>query len=60
MSLSHLTFADPNFNWSGDRLIFCLHENTVEAMSHIKDAEALSYLLNLPPIYPPQPGTGPE
>ncbi len=45
---------DPNFNWSGDRLYFALYENTVEVMNRPKDAEALSYLLGLPPIYPPQ------
>lgn len=45
---------DPNFDWSGDRLFFSLYENTVEVMNRPKDAEALSYLLGLPPIYPPQ------
>lgn len=44
---------DPNFNWSSEVIMFSLYENTVEIMHRPKDAEALSYLLNLPPIYPP-------
>lgn len=45
---------DPNFAWSTESLYFSLYENTVEVMHRPKDAEALSYLLNLPPIYPPE------
>lgn len=44
---------DPNFAWSTHSLYFSVYENTVEVMHRPKDAEALSYLLNLPPIYPP-------
>lgn len=51
---------DPNFNWSSEVILFSLYENTVEIMHRPKDAEALSYLLNIPAIYPPQSGTGPE
>lgn len=51
---------DPNFDWSSDRLLFLVYENTVEVMNRPKDAQALSYLLSLPPIYPPQSGTEPE
>lgn len=51
---------DPNFDWSSDRLLFLVYENTVEVMNRPKDAQALSYLLSLPPIYPPKPGKDPE
>jgi hypothetical protein len=44
---------DPNDNWSTESLYFSVYENTVEIMNHPKDVEALSYLLPLPPIYPP-------
>jgi hypothetical protein len=45
---------DSNFAWSTHRLDFSVDENTVEVMHRPKEAEAFSYLLNLPPIYPPQ------
>lgn len=44
---------DPNFNWSTEVIMFSLYENTVEIMNRPKDAEALSYLLGIPAIYPP-------
>jgi hypothetical protein len=51
---------DPNFNWSSEVVLVSLYENTVEVMNRPKNAAAISYLLGLPLIFPPQSGTGPE